>query len=106
MTFEPFPSQAGEDERECANERQIGSEAVVARCGKTDRVKHADPRIGELVLHFVTVTGENHYFGLSLRDAVNLLLRWQHDVKQIASALAEGTAISCEVEVSTKPTVN
>lgn len=69
------------------------------------RLLVADSVSGDLVLHFTTVAGDEHYFGVTLEGAISLVARWGVDVRQIMQALDEGSPIAGETE-SPKRVVN
>lgn len=60
---------------------------------------------GDIVLHFKTVEGEDHFFGLSLRDCATLVAQWRSDIADVAKAIAADEPITGE-SVTPPRTVN
>lgn len=60
----------------------------------------------EIVFHLRTVNGHDFHFGASLDDAARLVVQWFYNIRDVHEAVKAGTAISGDVEVLSKPTVN
>lgn len=60
------------------------------------RLLVSDRQTGDLVFHLRTVGGEDHYFGVSLRDGATMVAQWRSDIAQVAMAIAADEPITGE----------
>lgn len=70
------------------------------------RLLVADRESGDLVIHFTTEAGVEHYFGMTLRGGIELVAQWGRDVRQVCEALQSDGEITGHQVVPPKATAH